>query len=274
VTLERVRYLAREVRTYARETRTPADFVRLMRIRLSQSKVGPLVCRRPIASDIDLPRFGGPIRLRSHTTDISVLSEVLVCHAYDTVPDHAGEEVASVVDLGANIGLTARWMAARWPDSSIVCVEPEPGNAALLRRNVEPLNGSVHVVEACVGAEERRVGLASTSGEHGFAMTDGETGLMVDVVTMERVLQGLPAGEIDILKCDIEGAERELFASCRPWIGRVRVAVVECHNGFRGDELVALLEANGGRFDVLHNEVDPGYGLETVTLRRTTSLSD
>jgi FkbM family methyltransferase len=270
VKLERVRYLAREVWTYARETRTPADFVWLMRIRLSQSKVGWLVCPRPIARDIDLPRFGGPVRLRSHTTDISVLSEVLVCHAYDSVPAHTGEDVASVVDLGANIGLTARWMAARWPESSIVCVEPEPGNAAVLRRNVGPLNGSVRVVEACVGAEERRVGLATTTGEHGFAMTDGDADLTVDVVTMDRVLGGLPDGEIDILKCDIEGAERELFEHCRPWINRVKVAVVECHNGFRGADLIAMLEANGGRFDVLHNEIDPGYGLETVTLRRTT----
>lgn len=40
-----------------------------------------------------------------------------------------------IVDCGANIGTSALWFEAQFPSSEIVCIEPEPGNFALLRRN-------------------------------------------------------------------------------------------------------------------------------------------
>lgn len=272
---ETVRQWAREVLTYAREARTPRDFARVMRVRLSQSKIGWLVCPSPIVVDVHLRSLGPDVRLRSHTTDISVLGELLVGGSYARVPALAGGHVGSVVDLGANIGLTSRWMAQLWPGASLVCLEPEPGNVSSLRHNVLALGGAARVVEACVGGRERRVRLASTTGEHGFAMVEGAaTGPEVDVITMDHVLAQGGVGAIDVLKCDIEGAERELFASCRSWIDRVGVAVVECHDGFGADELIGLLGANGARFELVEREVNPDYGCETVTLRRVSSSAD
>lgn len=271
--IARLRYLVREVGTYRREARTLADFVRLMRVRLSRSKVGWLVCHRRIVVDTDLASFGGPIRLRSHTTDASVLSEVLVCSAYDDVVRVAGDRVKTVLDLGANVGLTARWMGAYWPDAKVVCVEPERGNATVLRHNVATMEDAATVVEACVGAYERTVDLVTTTGEHGFAMTPSSGGeLSSAVVTMEQVLIAGAIETIDVLKCDIEGAERELFSDCRDWIRRVEVAVVECHGGFSGDELVDLLAINGAHFEIAGREIDPAYGVDTVTLRRAGAL--
>jgi FkbM family methyltransferase len=269
--IARLRYLVRELGTYAREARTPRDFIDLMRVRLSMSKVGWLVCRRPMVVEADLHSFGGPVRLRSHTTDVSVLSELVVCGAYDAVADRADLGVRTVLDLGANVGLTARWMAARWPGSRIVCVEPEAGNAAVLRHNVAALEG-VTVVEACVGAFERTVELTTTTGEHGFSMSCWPgNGVSSEVVTMDQVLIAGDIETIDLLKCDIEGAERELFSDCRTWIGRVDLAVVECHDGFTAEDLLDLLEENGAAFEIAEREIDPDYGLDTVTLCRTAS---
>jgi FkbM family methyltransferase len=35
----------------------------------------------------------------------------------------------TVVDLGANIGLSYRWLRRRYPNASFVCVEPDPGES-------------------------------------------------------------------------------------------------------------------------------------------------
>jgi hypothetical protein len=64
---------------------------------------------------------------------------------------------------------------------------------------------------------------------------------------------------IDVLKCDIEGAEAELFEDA-PWMDRVGMAVVECH-GFPAEDILP----DGWR--VAEREGNPVYdGFETVTL--------
>jgi hypothetical protein len=52
-------------------------------------------------------------------------------------------------------------------------------------------------------------------------------------------------GQIDLLKCDIEGAEEELFDECAPWIGRVRYMAVEVHEPYTRQKLVTALKSAG-----------------------------
>ena len=128
----RFRQWSDEVVSYAREAPDVLSFLRLMRVRLSLSKVGFLVCPKPIVVDVNLRSFGFGVRLRSHTTDISVLGEIVVSHGYDAVLPLLVGPVRTIIDLGANIGLVSRWFAARWPDARIACVEPEAGNVDVL----------------------------------------------------------------------------------------------------------------------------------------------
>lgn len=37
---------------------------------------------------------------------------------------------------------------------------------------------------------------------------------------------------VDVLKIDIEGAEREVFKTCSPWIKKVGTIVIELHDRF------------------------------------------
>jgi len=247
------RYL-RQVRAYWRETRTPLDFLRLMQVRLSLSRVGRLACPHHVTRWVDVRNLGGPVALRSHTSDISVLGELLLGDAYGTIERHAPEHVHSILDLGANTGLAARWLMRRHPDARIMCVEPEPGNVEILRQNLAGTDAVI--VPMCVGARERRVALASSTGEWGYRMTD-EVG-DVRVTTMDAILPWF-IGSIDVLKCDIEGAEGELFEDA-PWMDRVGVAVVECH-GIPGERILP----DGWRIvEREPNPMRPAY--ETVTL--------
>jgi FkbM family methyltransferase len=243
----------REVRAYWRDTRTLRDFVRLIRIRLSLSKLGWLACPRPLIVAVDLESFGGPVWLRSHTSDISVLKEQLVSDGYGAIVrrTHAPE---TIVDLGANTGLVARWLMQRYPAARLICVEPEPENVEMLARN---LAGAATIVAACIGGRERRVALGTSTGSWGVRMVDGDG--QIPVVTMPWLIAEHELEHIDILKCDIEGAEEELFADA-PWMERVGMAVVECH-GLPGEAILPdgwrITERDG-------NPVFPGY--ETVTL--------
>jgi FkbM family methyltransferase len=267
---DKIRAWRDELRIYWAECVRPRDFARLMRVRLSQSKVGRWVTPKPITVDVDLQTLGPAVRLRSHTTDISVLKELLVGDSYTPLPER--DDVRTVVDLGANVGLSFRWLRSRYPEARFVCVEPEPGNAEVLRANVRAVDPDAIIHEACIGGRERLVALSTTSGEWGFRMTDDEADGALPVITMEALIEGAGIDRIGVLKCDIEGAEAEVFADCGSWIDRVDLLSIECHSDVVGTgELLETLRANGGRFDVRHLETNPHLGFDIVTLERVAA---
>lgn len=268
----RLRPWADEVRIYWRECAGAGSFLKLMRVRLSQSKVGRFVTPKPITVDVDLVTLGPSVRLRSHTTDISVLKELLVGNSYEPLP--ADRDVTTVVDLGANVGLSFRWLRARYPHARFVCVEPDPGNLEILRANVRAVDPDAQIHAACVGAHERRVTLSTTQGEWGFRMSDsdGDGAGGIDVITMRTLIEGAGLDRIGVLKCDIEGAEAEVFADCADWIDRVDAMSVECHSDVMPTQaLLSAVSRNGGHFDVRHLESNPHLGFDIVTLERAAA---
>ena len=73
--------------------------------------------------------------------------------------------------------------------------------------------------------------------------------------------------EIDLLKCDIEGAERELFEHSAPWLHRVRNLVVELHAPYAHDEFMRSVHGTGVKFvDETLASVPGSY--EHILLRR------
>jgi FkbM family methyltransferase len=266
------RHLARlgawraELGAYWRECASIRDFAQLMRVRLSQSKVGRWVTPDPIRVTVDLKTLGPGVTLRSHTTDISVLSELIQGGAYEPLPARA--DVKTVIDLGANIGLSHRWLRSRYPAARFICVEPDAGNLEVLRANVRAVDDAAIIHAACIGARARQVTMVTTSGEWGFRMSDADDG-GISVLTMDELLADAGVEHIDVLKCDIEGAEAEVFADCSSWITRVDAMSVECHNDMmRSEALQAAVAQNGGSFSVRHLETNPHLGFDIITLVR------
>ena len=272
--MSRLRHWWRELSVYRSECRRPRDLARLMRVRLSQSRVGRWVTPRPIVVEVDLRTLGPAVRLRSHSSDISVLNELLLGGSYEPLPG-ATATAPTVVDLGANIGLSFRWLRARYPRARFLCVEPESGNLEVLHANVRALDGEARIVAACVGGRERRVNLAGGRGDWGFRMAEASPDAgpgAVAVTTMDALLADAGIERIGVLKCDIEGAERELFENCSSWIGRVDAMSVECHaDSISAEGLLAAVAANGGRFEVSHRERNPHLGFDILTLVRTAA---
>ncbi len=258
---------AYEVVCYARETESISDFRRLMQVRLALSKVGRWACAQPCVRDVAIRSTGGRVRLRSHTTDISVLNELIVSDGYVQAAKHFSSP-ATILDLGANTGLAARWFLNRWPHAKIAAVEPEPGNVEVLRVNLA--GASAQVLPIAVGGHARNASLTATNGEFSYTIVGSvnEAGVTVPVETMATVLETCGFSEIGLLKVDIEGAEAELFADCSSWIQRVRGLVVECHGAYTAHDLLADCKRAGSEFQVLDLDDKPFYGFQVVTAVR------
>jgi FkbM family methyltransferase len=261
----RLRHHLAELDAYRKDALGFRDFARVLRVRLSQSKLGPLVCPNPITVAVRLRSFGPePLWLRSHKSDISVLNEQLLSHIYDAVLPHT-DGARTIVDLGANTGIVARWLLARHPKARIVCVEPAAENVALLEWNLAEHGHRSAIVARCVGGSRRPVMVGTTNGAWAYAMTDADGAeANSSVVTMDDVIVEHGLDKIDLLKCDTEGAEWETFERCDGWIDRVHAMVVELHGG----RLPRMLESIGTGWNVLTTDHDPRRKQETVTLAR------
>ena len=248
-----------EARAFYRDAVTLRDFVRLVYLRLGRSrKASRWVSRRSV--NLSLKSLGGNVQLRTRTTDLEVYKEIVLQDSLGSLK--ADPTARVVVDLGANIGLSYRWLRRRYPNARIVCVEPDPGNVAILR-STAAADKDCDIADACIGGRERQVSLGEGTGEWGFRILD-EPG-DVPVLTMPQLLSDYHLDTVDILKCDIEGAERELFENCAEWIGQVRALIVECHlDVIDASTLCDLLAANGGDFSMPQLKRDHEWELVTL----------
>jgi FkbM family methyltransferase len=141
-------------------------------------------------------------------------------------------------------------------------------------RTLAPLiqAGQVTLVHGFAGAHPRQATLAraGSGGSNELILADGASSpadQLIPVITVQHIIEDQKLTSIDLLKCDIEGSEAELFSDCAAWIGRVRWIVVELHNDLNDAWLVEQLQKNGAAFSVKQSE-PKSAGCSVAWLRR------
>ena len=135
-----------------------------------------------------------------------------------------------IVDGGANVGYSTVYFATRFPNATVVAVEPEPSNVDLLRRNVAGLP-NVDVVEGALWPSHGALAIANPSdAKWSFTVRPaGASDASIRAMTVDDVMRRARARRIGILKLDVEGAEADLFEASAAWIDSVDQIVVELH---------------------------------------------
>lgn len=232
---------------------------RVMLARPSLRWPGAQQVRRVCLKDV-----AGNFYVRLGTSDFWVLEELFLEREYDPFFAHRTKPVKTILDLGANVGLSIRLWLGHYPAARIVAVEPDANNIAMAARNTEG-HGGVSLVRACVAGRPRMVALDRSAREWQIALTDagGDAAELVEAMTIPQLLERFGiAGPIDLLKCDIEGAEAEVFADCSSWIGGVHELVVELHAPYTEENFLADLR-KGGVEPQIYGTVDKG-GQRTI----------
>jgi FkbM family methyltransferase len=191
--------------------------------------------RKPIKVAVAVPGIRHPLFLRLRTTDVALCREIFLNEVYDSGFPPAPRVV---VDAGANIGLSTVFFANKFPQAEIVAIEPEPSNFAMLRDNVAPYP-NVTPVQAALWKEDRELNLFDTGeGQTTFQVRPGEASPRegnsrpnrVQGITLQKLMANHDLSHIDLLKMDIEGAEKDIFEHSQPWIDDVEIIAVEFHD--------------------------------------------
>jgi FkbM family methyltransferase len=168
---------------------------------------------------IDTPLGRVPVTMHSRH-DLLTVNEVFCRRDYGTP---AG---SVIVDVGANIGISALYFLTRNPDCHVWCFEPNPANVVRLRQNLAPYLDRVTIRQAAVGLERGQMGFyVEPTGRYG-RLQDGQ-GELVDVVTVADVLAEV-GRSVDFVKIDTEGSEPELVAEL---LGKVAAIAWENNRG-------------------------------------------
>jgi FkbM family methyltransferase len=187
--------------------------------------------------------LSAPILLRGGGTDAGVLERIFVAEEYPL----PGAAAPCIIDLGAHAGFAARYFVQRCPGARVLAVEPDPDNLALLRRNTASCRG-IQVLAGAAWSHCRPLRLASGRGGDGSRVeTETGGGIPVDGYDMPALLRVSGFDRVDLLKVDIEGAERALFAEgAAAWLGRVDTIAIEVHDHYAPGAAKAVLTALAG----------------------------
>ena len=172
------------------------------------------------------------------------------------MPKHLGH--VTLIDLGAYTGLSAlfiaRELAARElaVDGTIVdkiiAVEPDPDNFRLLSENLRTtgLANRATALRAFAGAEHAFAEVQD-SGNGAWGMRMGPfTDTGTPVLPLAEIARAAKTNAPVVLKCDIEGGERQLFLHIRDWEHLIRYILLELHTEFLSvGEMFASLESSG-----------------------------
>jgi FkbM family methyltransferase len=236
--------------------RFPTDHFRLQDGIYMHRATDPVNRTRVVASPevvhVAIPASQFVAQLRSTGSDIAVFQQVFINREYATpcLPDTANV----IIDLGANIGLASLFFAEKYRKARIIAIEPDPANLALLARNLAQISSRAAMLPIAIWSDDCELDMTRTDvrgnplGDWGVQVghsVQGSSGT-VRGCTMRRVIDNFNLKQVDIVKIDIEGAEKELFQSTDlQWLDIVNMIIVETHERFRPgshDAVLRLLE--------------------------------
>ncbi|MEY2514048.1 MAG: hypothetical protein QOJ89_1406 [bacterium] len=171
---------------------------------------------------------GQRVELRAASTDAEVAVATFAGRYHLPPAQLPRDEIRSVWDIGANIGLTTAHFAQRYPAAHVLALEPHPANFALAQVNVAPYAQRCTLLRSAAWTCDGRVGLEGEAGpQDGYRVSAGASRLMVSAISLNTLL--MRHGSPDYVKIDVEGAERELLNDATQWAQSVRCISVECH---------------------------------------------
>jgi FkbM family methyltransferase len=149
-------------------------------------------------------------------------------------------DVRTIVDIGANIGLSTLWFKKAYPEASIIAVEPNTQAYEKLCRNISFNAADPVVCLHCAVAKKGGMVTLFTSNTS-TVITSCSTELTrrfsfkhnkikpfrIESITLSEIIKLY--GQIDILKIDIEGGEYELESSLLLNADSIKTFVLELH---------------------------------------------
>jgi FkbM family methyltransferase len=182
---------------------------------------------------ISLPLILYPMIIRTGTSDLRVFDSILIEKDYDFQTDIKPK---LIIDGGAYVGYSSIYFANKFPEAKIFSIEPEINNFKILKENTFNYK-KIELINSALWNRNIFLRIKDVGrGEYGFVVEESNTNERgsFKAITIGEILKESKYDKIDILKLDIEGAEKEIF-SCNydGWLSKVNILIIELHDRFK-----------------------------------------
>lgn len=168
---------------------------------------------------------------RKNSTDVKVFNQIFYWKEYDLI--NIDFTPKTIIDCGANIGMFAVWAKRRFPESRVISVEPSTANFEMLKMNTQELS-SITLLQKGIWNKTTNLEIIDDGdGEWQFYTIEvpEPTPTSISAICINDIMQQYGMPEVDMLKIDIESAEKEVFeGDTDKWLPKVKVLVVELHD--------------------------------------------
>lgn len=192
---------------------------------------------------VQLKEYAQPIYLRKNTSDLILFEEILICGEYNlNFPRNLNAR--TIIDAGANIGLSSLYFKKRFPSSKIISIEPNEENFQILQMNIAKYK-DIQAIKAGIWYKHCKLKITDEkANKWGFMIEESGSDYGIDAYTINDIVNENKLNRIDILKIDIEGSEKVIFnGDYNAWLSITKVLIIETHDRMVEGSSKPLLEA-------------------------------
>lgn len=193
--------------------------------------------------------FESKVEIRMNTSDEDVFYQVFMQEEYSFalklikmyLPQ---DKRLNLLDIGANIGLASIYFANKCNIGEIIAIEPDPDNFSQLEKNLIGNELKATLINKALWSSDTFLEFGKIRDGRSWAVSVKETIKKTNnstvSITFKSIIQANRLERIDILKIDIEGAERTLLdkkSGFKEALLITKMIAIELH-----DEFVSRIE--------------------------------
>ena len=175
------------------------------------------------------------------SSDVQVIDQVFASKEYLPLVEEISKrgysnKIHFIMDAGANVGYTTVYLKAYFPNADVVAIEPDNGNALQAGKNFTRNNlNSRKVIQGGIWSKDTWLELRkdhSDKKEWSYYVVECSQPSGLKGFSIESVLSESGYPDIDLLKIDIEGSEKELFKDdciIDPVLSKTKFLAIEIH---------------------------------------------
>jgi FkbM family methyltransferase len=139
-----------------------------------------------------------------------------------------------IIDGGANIGMATLYYKNKYPKAKVIAVEPEGSNFELLLKNTKPFSDVLCLNKGIWNKSCRLQIIDDGNGNDSFITKELQENeladVVIDAISITDLIKEFQLIELDLVKLDIEGSERNVFEKdFTEWLSKTKEIIVEIH---------------------------------------------
>lgn len=203
------------------------------------------------------------IKMRTFKGDLSIFNEIFWRETY-RIPEKYVKNPEVIIDLGAHIGFTSLYFSRKYPNAKIYALEASKQNFSLLEQNLKPFP-PITLIQKAIHTQDGFILFDDSGLSYNTKISD--RGDEVEAVSVHTLLNHYGIDKVDLMKIDIEGAEKDILGENNEWLAKTENIIIELHKPYGLENLKNDLEPFGFRII----KPDPTNGFQNIFATRLKS---